>query len=73
MQINFNSQIVKFQGIEDEKEIADEIEQMLESLGIEEKRHEMSKSLSGGLKRKLRYDVPKIFRCKFKTRIMKIS
>ena len=46
---------------------------MLESLGIEEKRHEMSKSLSGGLKRKLRYDAPKIFRCKFKTRIMKIS
>lgn len=44
---------IRLKGIEDEKEIADEIEQMLESLGIEEKRHEMSKSLSGGLKRKL--------------------
>ena len=43
------------QGIEDEEEIKREIDFMLETLGIEEKRHERSMSLSGGMKRKLRY------------------
>ena len=53
-----NSHQVKYrisnQGIEDESEIKREIDFMLETLGIQEKRHERSKSLSGGMKRKLR-------------------
>ena len=53
-----NASCIKYhksnQGIEDEGEIKREIDFMLETLGIEEKRHERSMSLSGGMKRKLR-------------------
>ena len=43
-----------FQGVDDEAEIKKEIEEMLEALDIADKRDVMSKSLSGGMKRKLR-------------------
>ncbi|KAL5259612.1 hypothetical protein ACHWQZ_G009905 [Mnemiopsis leidyi] len=44
---------IRLKGIEDENEIKREIDFMLEALCITEKRHEMSMSLSGGMKRKL--------------------
>ena len=43
------------QGIEDEKKIETEINLMLDVLDIQNKRYTMSKDLSGGMKRKLRY------------------
>ena len=43
------------QGVEDEKKIETEINLMLDVLDIQNKRYTMSKDLSGGMKRKLRY------------------
>ena len=43
------------QGIEDDKEVQKDIDFMLESLSLEDKRYTVSHKLSGGQKRKLRF------------------
>ena len=40
-------------GVDDKKSIKNEVDSMIESLGLLDKRHTQSKNLSGGMKRKL--------------------
>ena len=47
--------VVLFQGVEDDDKVEREIKFMLDTLEIEDKRDTLSKHLSGGMKRKLRY------------------